>query len=350
MSQNLKDIINEIKMFGITEKEAEVYLAILSLGTTTVSNIMKKVNIHQPRLYSILNRLYEKGFIEIEDGKPKLYKAVDPVKKMEDIISELAKRKSSVERILRSMNMDTLCSTVPTVWTTKGSKNIIYNSKNIINSSNNDLILSVETERLKSLLEALTEAYNRNVNIFILLYPLDVKNTLLEKVKKIAAVSLVPAGYYSVISDSKRCIYSQRTAVAGDGTLGEYAFIINDPTLTDLISDDLASRWLRAIVSDDRQMFPGRFPKTYTNHVFALFEIERLLKGGKKPIVSVKGRYVKNGEVFNQSGPVTDVVIKLDKLIYYFTMKTDGREISVGGPDALLEDVAAREITVHLTP
>lgn len=72
----LKDALVE---YGLTEKEAAVYLAALELGSQTVNSIAKKANIFRTYCYDILRVLAEKGLITsfLKRGV-KYYEAVDP--------------------------------------------------------------------------------------------------------------------------------------------------------------------------------------------------------------------------------------------------------------------------------
>lgn len=98
---NIKEILKE---FGLTEKEAEVYLSLLELGPATASEITEKTRIHRISVYDILERLQNKGLVNFAlSGKRKQYEVIDPRKileleddrrqKIEKIIPELLKKK-----------------------------------------------------------------------------------------------------------------------------------------------------------------------------------------------------------------------------------------------------------------
>ena len=52
-----------LNYLGLNEKEKEVYILLLKLGTSRASNLLQKININRSVLYSILNSLENKGFI-----------------------------------------------------------------------------------------------------------------------------------------------------------------------------------------------------------------------------------------------------------------------------------------------
>lgn len=64
--------------FGFTEKETNVYVALLELGKGTVTEISRKARINRTTGYDILNSLASKGVIIISGKKPKQEYAAEP--------------------------------------------------------------------------------------------------------------------------------------------------------------------------------------------------------------------------------------------------------------------------------
>ncbi|MFA6528041.1 MAG: helix-turn-helix domain-containing protein [Candidatus Gracilibacteria bacterium] len=68
-----------LENIGLTNKEAKIYLSILSLGSSPVSKIAKKAGLNRVTAYDILEKLMQKGFITKHNRKDSLYfDAVDP--------------------------------------------------------------------------------------------------------------------------------------------------------------------------------------------------------------------------------------------------------------------------------
>lgn len=75
-------LINEsLEKFGLSTKEAKVYLAALELGRTTVQAIAKKAGLPRSTTYSVLESLIGKHLVfPFEEHKIKQYYAEDPQK------------------------------------------------------------------------------------------------------------------------------------------------------------------------------------------------------------------------------------------------------------------------------
>jgi len=71
-----KGILKEI---GLTDKEAEVYLTLLDLGSTIASKIHEKTGIQRRNIYDLLNKLIGKGLVSyITEGKKKYFQPKNP--------------------------------------------------------------------------------------------------------------------------------------------------------------------------------------------------------------------------------------------------------------------------------
>jgi sugar-specific transcriptional regulator TrmB len=91
------EIKETLKEFGLTEKEAEVYLKLLELGFATASEIAEKTQIHRINIYDILERLQEKGLVSFAlAGKRKQYEVINPKK----ILELEEERKQKIEKII----------------------------------------------------------------------------------------------------------------------------------------------------------------------------------------------------------------------------------------------------------
>ncbi len=73
--------IETLKNIGLTENEAQVYIAALSLGSATILKISRTAEIKRTTVYSVIESLKKKGLINIEvRGLKQLYAAEHPKK------------------------------------------------------------------------------------------------------------------------------------------------------------------------------------------------------------------------------------------------------------------------------
>lgn len=73
------DIKESLQHFGLNEKQASIYLALLELGTASAPTISKKSGVKRPTTYVILQELRQKGLLTEMPKKSKtLYMAKPP--------------------------------------------------------------------------------------------------------------------------------------------------------------------------------------------------------------------------------------------------------------------------------
>lgn len=87
-----------LEKLGLSKNEARVYLALLKLGSASVTDIAKSSGVHRVNTYDALERLMEKGLVSaVVKINKKFYEAADPdriidiLKEKEDIIEETKK-------------------------------------------------------------------------------------------------------------------------------------------------------------------------------------------------------------------------------------------------------------------
>ena len=60
-------MLEKLQKFGLSEKEAKIYLALLELGTATVSDIAEKAEINRSNTYVLLNSIAERDLVSISE-------------------------------------------------------------------------------------------------------------------------------------------------------------------------------------------------------------------------------------------------------------------------------------------
>ena len=81
MQKELEFFKENLLALGLSEREANTYIAILNIGKGTVTEITRKAGINRTTGYDILDNLVNKGFVSISGKRPKHeYAAESPEK------------------------------------------------------------------------------------------------------------------------------------------------------------------------------------------------------------------------------------------------------------------------------
>lgn len=96
-------ITNALIRVGMTENEAGVYAAVLSLGPSPVLKIARAAEIKRTTVYSVIETLKQKGLISVEmQGWKKLFRAENP-KQIQSLLRERAAQLDKITPELLSL-------------------------------------------------------------------------------------------------------------------------------------------------------------------------------------------------------------------------------------------------------
>lgn len=77
-SQINPQLIRNLETLGLTENEAKAYAGLVSLEEATAREVHELTNVPRAKIYEILKVLAKKGFLEVRQGSPTYFRAVDP--------------------------------------------------------------------------------------------------------------------------------------------------------------------------------------------------------------------------------------------------------------------------------
>ncbi|MBC2698817.1 MAG: TrmB family transcriptional regulator [ANME-2 cluster archaeon] len=106
------ELRRSLRELGLTKYETDAYLNILTHGIAEASTIYKEAKIPFGKIYETLNILISKGLIEVQNTRPKKYKArsakvaFDHILKMkkEDMEKDLQKTRDLIMQVLDKIN------------------------------------------------------------------------------------------------------------------------------------------------------------------------------------------------------------------------------------------------------
>ena len=93
-------VVDNLVKFGLSEKEAKVYLACLELGDSLASEIGLKSNLPRTLIYDILERLIDLGLVSyVIKNNVKYFRASDP----EELMRIIQEKEQSIHEILPTL-------------------------------------------------------------------------------------------------------------------------------------------------------------------------------------------------------------------------------------------------------
>lgn len=76
----MSEYVQLLERLGLSDKESALYVALLELGQADVAVIAARANVKRPTAYVLLDGLKDKGFVSLQEGGGRQYRAEDPRK------------------------------------------------------------------------------------------------------------------------------------------------------------------------------------------------------------------------------------------------------------------------------
>ena len=148
-----KMLITQLVEFGLSDKEAKVYLALLELEVAGVTEVAETANINRSSTYVVLSSLKKKGLVSTsEDKKIQHYIAVSPemlFREAEDRANQAEKIKKTIDNIipeLKALHKDT--KQRPKIKIFEGEKGIIDAFEDTLHNKEKIMRVFAHTKRI----------------------------------------------------------------------------------------------------------------------------------------------------------------------------------------------------------
>ncbi len=115
----MTDIVDHLIRLGLNEYEAKAYIAAVALGEATIKEISEESGVPRSRAYDVMERLAEKGLVEVGNSTPLYYRANEPTKASDHLMEELKFANDEVSRYLNDIGRKAEKRDNP-IWTLRG--------------------------------------------------------------------------------------------------------------------------------------------------------------------------------------------------------------------------------------
>ncbi len=145
----MSDVIEHLTRLGMSEYEAKAYIATVVLGEGTIKEISDESKVPRSRAYDVMERLLEKGFVEVGNTNPRCYRANDPAEVFGHLIEDMAKARDEVVRALEELGSTAERRDNP-IWTIKGEWAIDHKVVEMMGSARREVvIISIHNDYLR---------------------------------------------------------------------------------------------------------------------------------------------------------------------------------------------------------
>ncbi|WP_152640098.1 TrmB family transcriptional regulator [Virgibacillus necropolis] len=210
----LKQVVDSLKKLGFTEYEAKIYLGLLRSHPANGNAIAKLSGVPTPKVYETVRKMLEREIIFTvsggEEGKKVRYSPL-PYK---DLLNQKKKSFSGNMSFLSEALVE-VSSMSDTDWTElfviRGYSSAMEAVESSIKNSKSEIVMSCWCTELDVLIEPLTEAHNRGVNIVTLAFDDSDREVLWRNFKHYGGKTVLfrHGGELSIVIDHSKAIVLQ---------------------------------------------------------------------------------------------------------------------------------------------
>ena len=147
MSEKVERVVEKLVKLGLSEYEARVYSALVGLGKATAREIHEASGVPRSRVYDVLQKLAEKGFVDIEDGDVRRFAAVQPERAIRRIREEFMRNANECIVELETLKFDSRRSFSPALII-RGDRNIVERIQDFISESEEEIVIVTTNSEL----------------------------------------------------------------------------------------------------------------------------------------------------------------------------------------------------------
>jgi len=202
-----------MEVIGLTSYEIKAYTTLLTEGPLTAQELSARSGVPYSKIYEVLGKLEEKGWIESDNSRPTKFYPRSPATALESMRMRIESEMKEAEGVIMSELMPLYNKSGikerPEIWVLRGLYNIVAKVKEVILASEKELLIAlpaVASSISKQMQPLLRELKDKGVRIAIIAAE-STSEDILRALSRVADVRLKDSMFGGgVISDSKQVI------------------------------------------------------------------------------------------------------------------------------------------------
>lgn len=336
---------DELSVFGLSDKEINTYLALLSRGEATTSVIAEDADVTQRAVYDIAERLEQRGLVYVKDhASPTTVRALPP----SDALGTLSERLDAITPALEDRFSDTV-EAAPEIRIVKSRETALKRLRESVSEAANELLVAVPANVFPAIEDELRAAHDRGVFTCLLIGMMADADADADRF----------AGTASVVRYWDAELPFLYAADNESAMIGDAGVLSTTPNDTDAVtvsqrhlSGSIVGLFLSAYWPAATELHvdtPAALPHHYNWFRQAVVDAFLHYHDGRDVRAEVETR--NGGTVLGELVEVRQAVVGPSTNAYTLEMSlildtTDGL-LSFGGPGAFMEDYEVASVTLH---
>lgn len=163
-----QEAVDALENLGLTEYEARCFVALAQLPHGTAREIGQVADIPRSRVYETMDRLRERGLVEIHEAEPRAYQGVPIDTAIEILRNQYESYFDTVERTLQQIE-PTYKKAQQAVWAINTHEQVTGRVVDLVGDASDEIVLIVLEDDLldEDTLAGLADASDRGVSVHV---------------------------------------------------------------------------------------------------------------------------------------------------------------------------------------
>ncbi|MFC7081279.1 TrmB family transcriptional regulator [Halorussus caseinilyticus] len=348
------ELVDILERYGLSPYQATAYVTVLERGTLAAQEVANLSSVPQPRVYDILRDLEEEGFVTTYEQDKLYVQALNPDDALDVVRERAAELEAAVEEITDRWQQPAVKE--HTISLVQRGQTVFEKAREELDHAVDHAQLVCKTDHLEALWPTLVAAHDRNVFVDVSLYDVEDRESLAEydfsELCTHARVLRRPlrSDPFGALIDRERACYSWYPA-----TDDEYGIYIDDSAHENMVWNFMMN--LRDAAEEHYIATPYDPPLRFGALRDCLHVVEPLVREGRTLTAEIEGTWVDSGRRCEVAGTVLNIDypgFEAGETATPLQMFTDARltldtgdeTYTVGGFDALIEDIEATRVVV----
>ncbi len=145
---SLTEVAAALRGLGLVGNAAEAFCALARTAEASAADLVVTTGIPDSKIYYALQALVEKGLVEVQAGKPRIYRVVTP-REVRERLSRMLEAKHERERaavtrvasILEPLRAATRSPSVDIAYIVKGMQNVLARARSMVAGARREVVL-----------------------------------------------------------------------------------------------------------------------------------------------------------------------------------------------------------------
>jgi len=135
-------MIENLKKLGLNGYEASVYITLVGLGEATARVVSENCTVPRPKVYDAVKSLEEKGFVEVQQGKPARFRPMEPRKVIRKLETDTIRAGEECINALENFRLKKQDRS-PSVWVVRGDWAVTTKLHELLDAVEEEIIAEV---------------------------------------------------------------------------------------------------------------------------------------------------------------------------------------------------------------